>query len=243
MRAMVLAAAIGLSCWAEGCQNESMEGRNPDPSGSPREETRLTRAPSYFVEREFWLALAEEPRWHLEEARTRYLAGKTREAARELEKVAAILTFETRHGHGRRERDLLYSSVSELREVARQLRLGTDKAPGSPSLAEFDRVLSLTFRTIAAHDVALGRDALEAGDARMTGRYMQETVGALRTGFEIGGITLGSALSSDLDQAQAAAIELETAGRGTRAGVSTNLRRLNQALRKLEETLTGQGGA
>jgi hypothetical protein len=190
------------------------------------------------VEREFWLALSEEPGWHLNKARGQYLDGEAWGSAEELEKVAAMLNFETRHSHSQRERGLLLASVAELREVSRQLRVGTDPARGGPSLAELDRVSALAFRTIAAHDVALGRDALEGGDARMAGRYIGETVKALESGFERGGIPLGNVLISDLEEAREVAASLETEGDGTREEGFKSLNGLDEAVLELGNVLT-----
>jgi hypothetical protein len=240
MRTIILAVPLGLILGTGACQNGTLEGREPDEIASNDGETGVAPVRSSLVEREFWLALAEEPGWHLDEARTRYLEGKARETAQDLEKVAAILNFETRHSHSQRERGLLLASVSELREVVRQLRLGIDPGRGGPSLAELDRVSALTFRTIAAHDVTLGRDALEAGDARMAGRYMGETVKALRAGYERSGISLGEVLTSHLEQAQGAAVRLETEGNGTREEGFVNLDHLDEAVLELGNVVTNR---
>ncbi len=235
---VIIAATLGLVWWVGGCQNQDLEGRDPDQAASMEGGSTEAPAPSHFVEREFWLALAAEPGWHLNEARARYLDGEARGTAGELEKVAAILNFETRHSHSQRERGLLLASVSELREVSRQLRIGTDPARGGPSLAELDRVSALAFRTIATHDVTLGRDALEAGDARMAGRYIGETVKALESGFELGEIDPGRALISDLEQARNVAMSLETEGDGTREEGFLSLDRLDRAVLELGSVLT-----
>jgi hypothetical protein len=240
MRTMILVATLGLALGTGGCQNGALEGREPEEITSAAGETGVAPVRSSLVEREFWLALAEEPVWHLNEARARYLEGEARETARELEKVAAMLNFETRHSHSQRERGLLLASVSEVREVVRQLRLGTDPGRGGPSLAELDRVSALTLRTLAAHDVTLGRDALEAGDARMAGRYMGETVKALRAGYERSGISLGEVLTSQLEQAQGAAMRLETEGDGTREEGFVNLDHLDEAVLELGNVLTNR---
>jgi hypothetical protein len=238
MRELVVGIACGLVWWSGGCQSGTLEGREPDEAAQAKDLAAEHAAPSSFVEREFWLALSGEPGLHLNEARAHYLDGEGRECAEELEKVAAILNFETRHNHSPRERGLLLASVAELREVSRQLRLGTDPTRGGPSLAELDRVSALAFRTIAAHDVTLGRNALEDGDARMAGRYIVETVKALRAGFDRGGITPGWALGSDLDQARDVALGLEIEGDGTREEGFRNLDRLDEAVIKLGNVLT-----
>jgi hypothetical protein len=237
-RAGILLATLGLTWWLGGCGNQTLEGREPGESAPSEEEIASPPLPASLVEREFWLALVTEPVWHLGVARDEYLNGDNRSSAEELVKVAAILNFETRHSHSQRERGLLLASVSELREVARQLRLGTDPQRGGPSLAELDRVMALAFRTIAAHDVTLGRDALEEGDARMAGRYMGETVNALSAGFERGGIPLGHALSSSLEQARATAQGLETEGIGSREVGFSTLDHLDDVVGELGNVLT-----
>ena len=234
----IIAACMGLAFWTYGCQNGALEGREPELASVSEEADGVAPAPSSLVEREFWLALAEEPGWHLNEARSSYLDGKTREAGKELEKVAAILNFETRHSHSVRERGLLLASVAELREVSRQLKVGTEPNRGGASLAELDRVAALAFRTIAAHDVTLGRDALEAGDARMSGRYVGETVNALLRGFELGAIPLGNALTADLEEARDAAARLETEGVGSREAGFADLDVLDRAVEELGNVLT-----
>jgi len=240
MRRMAFAIALGLIWWTGGCQNGTLEGREPDEIALIESGAAEAPSPSSFVEREFWLALSEEPGWHLNQARARYMDREAWRSAEELEKVAAILNFETRHSHSQRERGLLLASVAELREVSRQLRLGTDPTRGGPSLAELDRVSALAFRTIAAHDVTLGRDALESGDARMAGRYIGETVKALQAGFERGGITMGHVLSSDLEKARSAAVSLEMEGDGTREEGFVNLDLLDEAVLELGNVLTNR---
>jgi len=237
--ATLFAATLGFVWWTGGCQEGNLEGE-PEESALAESGTAEARTPSAFVEREFWLALASEPGWHLNEARAFFLDGKSRETADELEKVAAILNFEMRHSHSQRERGLLLASVTELREVSRQLRLGTDPNLGGPSLAELDRVSALAFRTIGAHHVTLGRDALDSGDARMAGRYIGETVKAVESGFERGGIALGKALGSDLEQARNTAMSLEREGDGTREEGFVSLDRLNSAVLQLGSVLTNR---
>ena len=192
---------------------------------------------SSFVEREFWLALSDEPGWHLDAARDEFREGQNRRAAEELEKVAAILNFETRHCHSLRERGLLLASVSELREVARGLRYPRG---GGQSMEELGRVSALAFRTIAAHQVTLGRDALVAGDARMAGRYILETAKALESGFEQGGVPLGDALAEDLWRAQEVAARLEMEGEGSREEGTATLDGLDAAVTGLGNVLTAR---
>ena len=218
----ILAATLGVTWWVMGCGSGTSEGRAAGTVQSADEGSEEVFASSSFVEREFWLALAEEPGWHLNAARDEFLAGQNRRAAEELEKVAAILNFETRHCHSISERGLLHASVSELREVARELQYREVPRGGGPSIEELDRVSALAFRTIAVHQVTLGRDALVAGDARMAGRYIRETTKALEKGFEQGGIPLGNALMEDLKQARDVASRLEMEGEGSREeGIAT----------------------
>jgi len=236
----ILAATLGVTWWVLGCGSGTLEGRESGTMLSAEEGGEEAFSSSSFVEREFWLALAEEPGWHLNAARDEFLEGQNRRAAEELEKVAAILNFETRHCHSLRERGLLLASVSELREVARGLQYGGDPQGRGPSIEEFGRVAALAFRTIAAHQVTLGRDALVAGDARMAGRYILETTKALERGFEQGDIPLGDALADDLRQTREAGARLEIEGEGSREEGLATLNDLDAAVMGLGNVLTGR---
>lgn len=196
--------------------------------------------PPAFVEREFWLALAEEPGGHMRIAREDFLSGRPRKASEELEKVAAILNFEVRHSHSDRERGLLLGSIQELREVALELRYDRGPRSGIPSLAEIDHVIALAFRTLGAHQVTLGRDALEAGDARMAGLYIQETVKAIQNGFEFAGVDPGAAMESRLRTAKEVGERLAQEGDGSRAEGLEALDHLDGALEGLSNVLTSR---
>lgn len=237
----ILYVILGMVWWVTGCRNVATEGSEPeallldeevDGGGSP-----LASGP---VEREFWLALAEEPGWHLSNARDFLLAGQTREASEELAKVAAILNFESRHSHSPRETGLLFGSVQEVREVARQLRSEKDPAEGLPSVAEFDRVAALASWTVAAHQVALARDALEAGDGHMAGRYILETSRSLAKGFDLGGIEMGHAIALDLKNAQDLATRMDVSGEGSLDEGRASLDKLEAAVDGLGNVLTGR---
>ena len=236
----ILAATLGVTWWAIGCGSGTIEGREPETMLSAEEGSEEPFSTSSFVEREFWLALAEEPGWHLNAARDEFLEGHNRRAAEELEKVAAILNFETRHCHSLRERGLLLASVAELREVARGLHFGVHPQGGGPSMEELGRVSALAFRTIAAHQVTLGREALVAGDALMAGRYILETTKALEAGFEQGGIPLGNTLAGDLSRAREVAARLEIEGEGSRQEGTATLDNLDVAVTELGDVLTSR---
>jgi hypothetical protein len=237
---VVFAMALGITWCVMGCERGSMNARDGGTQLSSVEGIEEAFSSSSFVEREFWLALAEEPGWHLTAAHEEFLAGRSRRAAEELEKVAAMLNFETRHCHSINERGLLLASVSELREVARGFLHEHYPPGGGPSIEVLDRVSALAFRTIAAHQVTLGRDALVAGDARMAGRYILETINALEAGFDRGGIPLGNALSADLRGAQEVGARLEIEGEGSREEGKTTLDDLDAAVTGLGNVLTSR---
>jgi len=240
MRKQIVALGVALATtwWAAACSPRESD-RNEAMAAVPGEAMVEDNAtPPSFVEREFWLALAEEPGWHLNVARELYLAGKPNEAAEEVSKVAAILNFESRHSHSSTEEGLLLGSVEELREVARELRFQDVPYEGLPDVRELDRVSALTFRSIAAHQVTLARDALEAGDARMAGRYITETSKALEKGFERSGTEMGNALAEKLTHAREVASQLEMDGNGSREEGMAALDRLDEAVAGLSEVLT-----
>lgn len=237
---LYIAAALGCAVWLAGCGNgkrEAVAAEAMPPSGRATEEMSVS---SSFVEREFWFALAEEPGWHMNAARNEFLGGRHRRASAELEKVAAILNFEIRHSHSSTERGLLLGSIQELREVARELRHQGDSDEGPVSLVELDRVCALAFRTLAAHQVTLGRDALEAGDARMAGLYIQETVEAIRSGFKRGGIDPGDAMELRLGSAEEVAEGLTQSGDGSRLMGLAALAQLDGAVDGLSNVLTAR---
>ena len=235
---MALAVTLGLILWVMGCGDPGKEVEAAEAVSPTGDVLEGALAPSPFVEREFWLALAEEPGWHMNQARNNFLNGQNGIAARELEKVAAILNFEVRHTHSPREEGLLMGSIQELREVARQLRHGQEPLGGAPSLAELDHVLALVFRTLAAHQVALGRDALEAGDARMAGRYIQETAKAIQSSFERAAVDPGTAMESRLEKAREVGERLVQEGDGSREEGLESVDDLDGAVEGLGNVLT-----
>jgi len=237
---MPLVITLGISISLSGCSQQQVEGSPPDDSLREASTVKDDRSPSPFVEREFWLALAEEPGWHLNLARDLFLNGETAQASVELGKVAAILNFESRHSHSPKERGMLFASVQELREVAKELRYQAVPFEGLHSVEELDRVAALAFRTIAAHQVALAREALEAGDARMAGRYISETAKALEDGFKWGGIEPGRTVHADLAHASEMASRMELLGEGSHEEGLTVLQNLDSKVEELGDVLTSR---
>jgi hypothetical protein len=236
----VFAVILGITLCVIGCGNGSSEAWDGEIQLVSEEGRGPAFSTHWFVGREFWLALAEEPGRHLAGARGEFLEGRTRRAAEELEKVAAILKFETRHCHSGKERALLLASVSELREVARGFLPEADPGGGRSSIKELDRVSALAFRSIAAHQVTLGRDALVSGDARMAGRYILETTKALEAGFDLGGIPAGNVLEAHLRGAKEVGARLEIEGEGSREEGSATLDALEAAVIGLGNVLTSR---
>jgi len=237
---LTLTLAVSMTGWVSGCGSREVQGSEPGAAipGEPTVEN--ASAPSSFVEREFWLALAEEPGWHLNAARDLFLDGQTQKAAQELSKVAAILNFESRHAHSAREEGLLLASVQELREMSVELRDEQKPLDGPPSTVELDRVAALVFRSIAAHQVTLARDALEAGDARMAGRYILETSKAVESGFARANVDMGNAMREDLHHAREVAARMEMEGDGSIAEGRATLDDLDAAVRGLSEVVTSR---
>lgn len=232
--------ALGTTAWIMGCESRAMEDREGGTQLSSAGDREVAFSSSSFVEREFWLALAEEPGWHLTAAHEEFLEGRKRRAAEEVEKVAAMLNFETRHCHSLKERGLLLATVSELREVAQGLLHEEQRQSGGPSIEQLDQVSALAFRTIAAHQVTLGREALVAGDARMAGRYILETTKALESGFELGGIPVGNTVSVELGRAREVAARLEMEGDGSKEEGKATLDDLDAAVSGLGSVLSSR---
>lgn len=242
MRTQVIGPALTLvvGAWVAGCGNQVAEGNEPETGLLEEPVLENTSPPSPFVEREFWLALAEEPGWHLNLARQLFLDGETDRASQELGKVAAMLNFESRHSHSPKEQGLLLASVQELREVARQLRFKDVPLEGSPSVHEFDRVSALTFRTIAEHQVALARDALGEGDVRMVGRLVVETAKALENGFLRSEVDPGHVMTQELQHAKEEGRLMELDGEGSREEAVSVLDDLDSAVNGLTEVVTSR---
>ena len=237
---LTLALAVGMSGWVAGCGSREVRGSEPGAAVPGESVVEDASVPSSFVEREFWLALAEEPGWHLNAARSLFLDGQTQKAAMELAKVAAILSFESRHSHSSREEGLLLASVQELREVSRELREEHEPLDGPPSTVELDRVAALAFRTIAAHQVTLARDALEAGDVRVAGRYILETSKAVESGFGRANVEMGNALTEELRHAREVASHMELEGDGSMVEGRATLDDLDSAVKGLGEVVTSR---
>lgn len=193
---------------------------------------------SYPVEREFWLAMAEEPRWHMDAAREFFQDGSFDMASLEMAKVASILNFECRHSHSSEQEGLLLGSVGELREIARDLRFQDTEEGGLVSLTELDRVAALAYRAIAAHQAALAREALSQGDARAAGALIRETAHALQLGFRRGGIEMDSTQAGELLTAREIGLKMQLDGDGTRAEGLGVLDGLDAAVRRLGNVLT-----
>lgn len=201
-------------------------------------ETISSEGPSYPVEREFWLALAEEPRWHLNAARDFFLNDDFDLASIEMAKAASILNFECRHSHSPREEGLLLGSVEELREVARDLRFQNTREDGLVSLKEMDRVAALAYRSIAAHQVSLARDALLEGDARTAGALSRETAQALNAGFQRSGVEKGHAMAEQLQHAREVGLKMQLNGEGSREEGLVALDQLDGAVEALGNVVT-----
>jgi hypothetical protein len=236
----MLMAAVGLA----GCQAKDAHGMDAevadvvaDVATGRMEEATEAKEASGFVEREFWLALAEEPGWHLEQARDLYLAGDTRLASEELNKVAALLNFESRHSKSDEARRRLLASVEELREVASVVRLEGTSEGQEVKTAPVDRVEARTFRALGVHHLALARQSLETGDALMASKYTVESANDVELGFARAGEDPGRVMLGDLADARALAERLEKDGDGGRLEVTAALDRLEDALNGLGEVL------
>ena len=196
---------------------------------------------STFVTREVWLALVEEPKRYLESARSLFQEGDYDMASLELAKVAALLDFESPHSPSAREEALLLNSVEELHRVARSLRSQEGPEDGPLSLTQLDRVEAMALRSIAAHQVALARDALEAGDARMAGALSREGAQAIEAGFQRLGVEPDPVLGRELGWAREVGRRMEVDGEGTRAEALAALDDLDAAVAELKLSLAGSG--
>ncbi len=235
---IVLAAGLGMTVTLAlaGCQGDQKE-ENQLLANSTEPETIAPSDPSYLVEREFWLALAEEPRWHMDTGRDLFQEKKYDLASIEFAKAASILNFECRHSHSPREEGLLLGSVDELRELSRDLRYREDAEGGLVTLKEMDEVEARAFRAIAAHQVALARDALEEGDARTAGALSRETAHAVEAGFLRSGVEMGEAMTKELENAREVGLRMQLNGDGTRMEGLGVLDDLDAAVRRLGTTV------
>jgi hypothetical protein len=233
-----MALALGLAAWLSGCSDDSLDQEAAAVLPRTEEAVDLAAESPSPVEREFWLAIAEEPGWHLDLAREEFVGGHQREAGAELEKVAALMNFEMRHSYSQKEEGLLLGSVEELREVSRGLKLAAAGEGGGSSLPELDHVSALAFRALAAHQAALAREKLLAGDARASGLFMEETVKAIRRGFGRSGIAEGHAMAQRLATAEAMGTSLVQEGDGSRGEILSSLDDLDRAVEALSNVLT-----
>jgi len=231
-----LGLILGTGACREGERGEASVPRRESEAGNPE-------SASAFVTREVWLALVEEPKRYLESARSLFQDGDYDMASLELAKVAALLNFESPHSHSAREEALLLDSVEEIHRVARSLRSQDGPAQGPLSLSELDRVEAMALRSIAAHQVALARDALEAGDARMAGALSRESSRAVQAGFQRLGVRMEPSLTAELAHARSVGRRMEVDGEGSRAEALASLRNLEAAATELESRLAdGEAG-
>lgn len=235
--ATLLAAAALAGCHAQNV--EGAEGQDMEATIQNEAVTDMDVSPP-FVEREFWLAMAEEPGWHLSEARQRFLDGDSQGAAEDLIKVAAMLKFETRHAYSSFEREKLLESVDDLRELARQLKFEGVPYEGVPDVEPLDQVAARTFEALAAHHVALADESLQAGDALMAGRYLQESANDIEKGFARADVDAGGTVKQDVAEARTLASQLVKKGNGDRAEVQKAVDRLRDADHGLAEVLGGR---
>lgn len=237
-RTVVLSASAALVTLFAlvGCQ---VSGQQDATATVPSEGTgpQAKAAPSPQIEREFWLAIAEEPGWHLNQARKLYLAGDPRGATADLIKVASMLKFEARHSPSEDEARPLLLAVEELREVASVIRLEDGQEPWTPDTRTLDRVSARTYRALGAHHLALARVSIDAGDALMAGRYIQESSNDIEQGFARAGEDLGTVMEKDLGDARILADRLVWEGDGDRVSANAALDKLAEALHGLGEVL------
>jgi hypothetical protein len=238
-RAAVLNASAALvalfalvGCQVNGQEQDAAAAVTPEGAGQPAKAD-----PSPQIERGFWLAIAEEPGWHLNQARELYMAGDTRGAAADLIKVASMLKFEARHSPSEDQARPLLLAVEELREVASVVRGEAEDEPWTPDTEVLDRVSARTYRALGAHHLALARVSLDAGDALMAGRYIQESSNDIEQGFAMAGENPGAVMENDLNDARIFADRLVWEGDGNRGAANGALDRLAEALHGLGEVL------
>ncbi len=222
-----------------GCHTRNVEGaEEPNMEGVIQDEQATNpNTASPFVEREFWLAIADEPGLHLSEARQRFLDGNSEGAAEDLVKVASMIKFETRHAHSPMEREKLLEAVDDLQELARQLKFEEAPAEGVPDVSALDEVEARTYEALAAHQIALSRESLDAGDALMAGRYIQQSTNDIEKGFALADVPPGATMKRDLSNARTLADTLVNEGNGERAAADDAIDRLQDAEHGLAEVL------
>jgi hypothetical protein len=230
--ATVLTLAALAGCQVSGHQGAAAEVTTDDAGLPP-----TSSAPSPGIEREFWLAIAQEPGLHLAEARELYLAGDMRGASADLVKVASMLKFEARHSPSEDEARPLLLAVEELREVASVVRSEEGQQAWTPNTKPIDRVSARTYRALGTHHLALSRKSLDAGDALMAGRYIKESANDIEQGFARANEQPGAVMEKDLGDARILADRLAWNGDGDQAEARTALGRLDDALNGLGEVL------
>jgi hypothetical protein len=189
------------------------------------------------IEREFWMAIAENPGLHLNEARTLLVARDARGAAAELLKVAAQLRFETRHSSSPNEARPLLVAVEQLERVANLIRFEEEPGPWTGDIETVDRVSAQTYQAMGTHHLALARENLEEGDFLMSGLYMQESAKDIRQGFARAEVDPGALMEKDFEDARNLAGRLVREGKGDRDDAQAALGSLADALDGLGEVL------
>ncbi len=228
-----VSALIGTVLWA-GCGTGNPPDGVTEVALDNAEGQWHAEGPSPRVEREFWLSIAEEPGWHLNEARSMLTGGDPRGASQELVKVASMLKFEARHSHSQNEANPLLLAVEELREVAGLIRKQPVGEGGTADTRALDRVSARTFRALGAHHLALARKSLEDGDGLMVGRYLQELANDVERGFASASLDSDAVMERDLEDARMVADRLAWDGDGDRS-------KAQAAIDKLAEDLIGLG--
>ena len=239
-KSLILGLALGTSLVLSptACQDSRTEERGLLEEDSL--PSLLAADSPDFVDREFWLALAEEPLLHLSAARDRFLGGEHNLASMELVKVAAILHFESRHAHSSEEERLLMSSVTELREGARRLRRTEDLWVSPISLEEMDEVATRALRSIAAHQISLSRDALNSGDGRVAGALLRESSRALAAGFQLSRVDGDPALNQGLEAARKMGLTMQVQGNGSHREMAAALDQMDSIVTALGRVVTGR---
>ena len=236
MMAWIPLAGLSVLVLMTGCQGRGEDDAVEDSMGNVAYAAEAEDG-SGFVEREFWLALAEEPGWHLEEARKLYMGGDARAAADELTKVAALLKFETRHSGSEEATRRLLASVEELREVARTIRFQEEPNWTAPNKEELNRVEAQAFWAMGVHHLSLAEESALAADPLMASRYITESANDVEMGFARAGADPGRTMMEDVADAQALATRLAEEGDGDPVAIKDSIDRLGDAINGLGEIL------